>query len=357
MAITRHTIRVSDQLRIRLNNQVNAAVRELVIAWARAWTEVEPVWEAAIAELVEASKNGRWPTAAQIRRADTARRALEVVTREILGLAEFTGVTVMASTREVAAEVGWWQAQLITSQYPTSEQTLDLFIRLARVDPFAISAIVERTSGQIESLKRPLARDAREAMRQALVRGVTLGENPKRAAARMLKLSEQRFLGGLNRALTIARTEILDAHRSAAAAHHFDHDDVLSGWTWTSKLDRRTCPSCWAMHGSVFPLSAPGPLDHQCGRCVRIPNARSWAALGFPDIAEPPSLIPNAREKFAALPRAQQLQIMGPVRLQALDTGAISWRNLAMKRTTSGWRDSYVPVPVKGVRRKLLTPV
>lgn len=356
MPFTRETVRISDQLRVRLDHQTATLVRQLVEAWARAWTQVEPVWEAAIAELVEASSNGQWPTARQIARADQARRALEIVTREILGLAEFTGVTVLASTREVTGETALWQARLIASQYPVDEQTATLFARLTRVDQAAIGAIVERSQDQIESRKKPLARDAREAMKQALVRGVALGENPKKAAARMLALSEQRFLGGLSRAVTIARTEILDAHRSAAAAHHFDHDDVLSGWVWTSELSRTTCPSCWAMHGTVFPLTTPGPNDHQCGRCARVPVTRSWKTLGF-DVAEPPSLLPNAREKFAALPRAQQLRIMGPVRLQALDTGALKWKQLAVKRETPGWRESYVPISTKGVRRKLLTSV
>lgn len=356
MPITRNTIRISAQLRIRLDEQVDVAVRELVQAWARAWTQVEPVWEAAIADLVENSRDGRWPTARQIARADQARRAMEVVTREILDLAEFTGVTVLASTREVTAETALWQARLIASQYPVDEQTATLLATLRRVDPQAIGAIVERTTEIIESRKRPLARDAREAMRQALVRGVTLGENPKAAARRMLALSEQRFLGGLSRALTIARTEILDAHRSAAAAHHFDHDDVLTGWTWTSALDRRTCPSCWAMHGRVFPLAQPGPEDHQCGRCMRVPTTRSWKTLGF-DVEEPPSLLVNAQTKFAELPPAQQLAIMGPVRLQALNSGALTWKQLAVKRETPGWRDSWAPIPVKGVRRKLLTSV
>jgi DNA-directed RNA polymerase specialized sigma24 family protein len=356
MPITKHTVRISKELRVRLDDHVNVAVRELVQAWARAWNQVEPAWEAAIADLVENSSDGRWPTARQISRADKARQAMEIVTREILDLAEFTGVTVLASSREVTGETALWQARLIASQYPVEQQTATLLATLRRVDPAAISAIVERTTETIESRKRPLARDARESMRQALVRGVSLGENPKAAARRMLALSEQRFLGGLSRAVTIARTEIVDAHRSAAAAHHFDHDDVLLGWVWTSELSRRTCPSCWSMHGRVFPLSQPGPEDHQCGRCSRMPQTRSWKTLGF-DIEEPPSLLANAEDSFFALPRPQQLTIMGPVRLQALETGNLSWRQLAVKRETPGWRDSYTPIPVKGVRRKLLIPV
>lgn len=357
MAVSRRTLRISDQLRIRLDGQVNQAVRELVEAWALAWREVEPEWEAAIAVLVGLSKDGRWPTPAQIRRAAQARRALEATTRELLQLSEFTGVTVMATTREVTGETALWQARLIASQLPTEAGSIvDLTASLTRVDPFAIAAIVERATGQIESRRRALERHAVEAMRRALIRGVALGENPRTAAARMLRLAEHRFNGGLARALTIARTEILDAHRSAAAAHHFDHADVLRGWAWNAKLDVRTCPACWAKHGTVHELHEPGPYDHQCGRCSRMPLTRSWADLGY-DIEEPPSLLPDAEAVFDALPAWQKVRIMGPVRLQGLETGALPWTGLAVKRETPAWRDSWVPVPAGDVRRRLLQPV
>ncbi|MBA2952122.1 phage head morphogenesis protein [Nocardioides sp. MAH-18] len=356
MAIGHSTIRIADELRVRLDNQVDQAVRELVQAWARAWTQIEPAWETAIADLVATSKAGRWPSAGQIARAQTAQRALQVTTQEILNLAEFTGVTVMATTRDVTGETAMWQARLLVSQLPAEAYTMELFARLNRVDPDAIGAIVERTNTQIESLRRPLERHAREAMRQALVRGVALGENPRTAAARMLRLAEQRFNGGLNRALTIARTEIIDAHRSAAAVHHFEHSDVLAGWVWLAKLDVRTCPSCWGQHGRRYPLEQPGPEDHQCGRCSRMPLVRPWSELGF-DIEEPPSLLPDARAAFEELPAYEKNRIMGPVRLQGIETGALPWEALSVKRETTGWRDSWVPVPVQDVRRRLLQPV
>lgn len=358
MAITRRTLRISDQIRVILDQNIDWTVIALVQAWARAWEQVAPEWEAAIEELVALTSTGKWPNRMQIARAQQARLALEAVTRAVTDLAEFTGVTVVATTREVTGEVALWQARLIASQLPEQAgDTALLVARFNRVDPYAIGAIVERTVEQIESWKRPLAADATEAMRAALVRGVALGQNPKVAARRMMRIGEKRFNGGLTRALTLARTEIVDAQRSAAAAHHIEHDDVLTGWTWASKLDDRTCISCWARHGTTHDLAEPGPHDHQQGRCTRLPTTKSWAELGFTDVEEPPSLLVDSQAKFDALPRRRQLAIMGPVRLKAYETGAIGWADLSVRRNNDGWRDSWVPAPVGDVRRRLLSPV
>lgn len=355
MPVTRETLRLAKQLRIDVNGTVDVAVRELVEAWARAWEQIDGSWQAAVDDLVRLSKDGRWPSPAQIARADRAQKALQIATREILGLSEFTGVTVTTAAREVTDQVAFWQARLIASQMPREPGTVsaDLVARFSLVDANAIGAIVERSVDQINARTRPLSKAATEAMKQALVRGVAVGENPRAAARRMMRLAEGQFNGGLSRALVIARTEILDAHRSGTAAAQFANADILQGWMWDAQLDKRTCPSCWAKHGTVYDLAIPGPNDHQQGRCARTPVVKSWKDLGF-DITEPPSLISDAQQAFSRMPKTDQLQVLGPVRLKALDTGAMSWSQLSVRRTTNGWRDSYVPVSIDKARRALV---
>src|SRR3546814_11471968 len=74
---------------------------------------------------------------------------------------------------------------------------------------------------------------------------------------------------------------------------------------WVAQLDRRTCPSCWSQHGSKHALDEPGPLDHQQGRCARLPVTRSWRDLGF-DIDDPPSVVPDAETTFRGMRRGDQ---------------------------------------------------
>lgn len=95
--------------------------------------------------------------------------------------------------------------------------------------------------------------------------------------------------------------------------------------------------------------AANGIITHNC-RCVRMPKVKSWAELGIPG-QEEPDLTPDARARFAELPEADKLAIMGPARLHLLNTGLITFDDLATLRQTPAWRPSYVPTPVAELRR------
>lgn len=355
MAINRETIRISDGIKVTITGYVDGVTRDLVRGWARAWDELEAEWRAAAAELTTLRNDGRWPTRRQIALATQTRRALELTYAEILNLTNLGGVWVTTVANEIAALEDDWQRTLLASQYPPAAGgTSVVAATFNRVDEYALGAIVERTTENVTSAMRPLSDEATEAMKRELVRGVALGENPRAAADRMVRRVEGRFNGGLTRALNIARTEILDAHRSAAAASQFENADVMAGWTWAATLDTRTCPSCWAQHGTEHPLEEIGPIDHHQGRCARLPKAKTWRELGF-DIDEPPSVLPDAQQRFDSLPEADQLQIMGPVRLQAYRTGGLQWHELSVRTTNDGWRDSRVPISVGAARKTLVT--
>lgn len=100
------------------------------------------------------------------------------------------------------------------------------------------------------------------------------------------------------------------------------------------------------MHGRPFPLDQPGPQDHVCGRCTRLTRTKSWAELGI-DLPEPEAVgIPDAQTVFGRLPKADQIQIMGPARLKALDDGA-SWQSLSYSKPNVDWRPSQQITPVR----------
>lgn len=347
MAINDETLRLGRQLRIRVGAEVDQVVRELVQAWARAWDEVHGAWNDAAMDLAKYASldDGQWPDAWTIARHERAQAALLATYDEVLQLAEFTGVTVSDAVGRVVTDTPEWHARIIASQFPATADREALVARFNRVDRFALSAIVERTTQQVTSTMWLLPYQAQEQMRRVLIRGVALGDNPRRAAAEMVARAEGTFNGGLTRALTIARTEMLDAHRSAGAASHFANADVLTGWVWLAQLDTRTCPSCLAMHGTEHNLDEVGPMDHQQGRCARMPKTKTWRDLGI-DLDEPADITPDAKAWFDGLSRADQTKVMGPDRLAALDAG-VPWHDLAQRRTTPGWRDSWAPTPAR----------
>lgn len=347
MAVNRETLRLLDGMRIAMLQPVDAAAQEIIRAWGTAWNELAGEWDAALQDLVAASKDGRWPSRRQVSRARRAQRAMETTRAALLDLSRQLPVTVTQALPTMTADAVAWSNRLTAAQYPVQAGTaVQIMATFDVVSDAALNAIVKRTTERITSLSRPLSPQAEQAMRSTLIRGIAVGDNPIETAKLMLNRVEDAFNGGRNRALVIARTEMLDAHRAAGRAQDLANADVLQGWQWVAQLDRRTCPSCWAQHGSMHDLDELGPEDHQQGRCARVPVTKSWASLGFHGIDEPASILPDAEQVFAGMPREDQLAVMGAKRLDLLDSGKASWSDLSVKRTTTGWRDSYAPRPV-----------
>jgi SPP1 gp7 family putative phage head morphogenesis protein len=344
MPITTETLRLVNGMRVQIDATVDAAAADLIRAWAVAWDEVAGEWAAALADLVANTTGGHWPTRGKVLRAERARRALQVTERALDAAVAQSEARVLQAVPTLTTSAAAWSAQIVASQLPAMIPG-EFAVAFNRVDPDAVAAIVARTTEQIHALHYPLARDAVRAMKTTLVRGVAVGDNPRRAAAIMLDRTQTTFNGGRNRALVIARTEMLDAHRAASREQDRANADVLNGWQWVSSLDRRCCPSCWSKHGTTYPVDDPGPLDHQQGRCTGVPVTKSWADLGF-TIDEPPSVLADAEAVFKGLDPADQLAIMGRGRLDALTSGRASWGDLSTRRRTDGWRDSYAPTPL-----------
>lgn len=347
MAITRETLRLAKALRVNVSSITDARTRTLVRAWVRAWDELAAQIAAGIDDALATTQAGSWPSRAQIIRTQRLMEALDQALLRLDTLAAEAGVQISDDVRRAAGLGADAQPHLIASQLPhEGATTAEFAVRFDRLAPNTLDVIVARTAQQVTSVLRPLSDRAYEAMLRELIRGVAVGDNPRETARRMLARVEGQFNGGLTRALVVARTEVLDAHREAARASRVANRDILNGWVWTAALTKRTCPACWSKHGTRYPADTPGPWGHQACRCTAAPLAKSWRELGF-NIDEPPSLMPDARATFNALPKADQVAIMGPARLAALNAGRVGWSQLATTRTTPGWRDSVVPTPVK----------
>lgn len=344
MAVTAETLGILERVRSELTGMTDAQTLALTRAWVEAWDVLLPELEAAFAALLNDSTAGKVVPYATVRRNEVLRAALETsreLLKELAGQVE--GVVLPYLDPAVLAGVDS-TLDLLRSQLPAGASGAAL--NFSRPAEAALAEIVRRTTEQIHSTAWPLAAEHQRVMRRALVRGIAVGDNPRATAARILRETEKKFNGGLTRALNIARTETLDAHRAAAQAAHKAATEVSTEWEWSAKLDARTCPSCWAKHGTRYPVDQFGPEDHQSGRCARLPVTKSWKDLGF-DIEEPPSLMPDARAVFDSLTPESQAAILGPGRLKLLQDGGIDWADLSTKRTTDGWRDSYGVKPLR----------
>ncbi|MEU4558535.1 hypothetical protein AB0F72_09095 [Actinoplanes sp. NPDC023936] len=139
------------------------------------------------------------------------------------------------------------------------------------------------------------------------------------------------FTGGRHRAVGVATV------RPDGQAPHLMHEaDEAPGWIWVGRLDATSCSGCWAMHGTRHALRDPGWPGCPGCNCVRLPMWRTRTAGGIPD----------AEARFADLPHADQLRIMGPARLDLLRSGRIGWADLVARNDGPGRSRSYGPAPL-----------
>lgn len=348
MAITRETLRIVDRIRKDLTTMTDAQTLALVRAWTEAWDVLAPEFNDALVELLAGAKDGAVARSV-VAKSSRLRDALQAARAVLDDLAAQTDGLLSNDVSAAVLDAVDGHAALIGSQLPTN--VAQVGVSFTRMSPEALAAIVERSTQRIHSSTRPLPADVERVMKREMIRGIAVGDNPRRTAARIVKQAEGRFNGGLTRALTIARTETLDAHREATQASEKANKKILEEWEWHAALGARTCPSCWAKHGTRHPLDEAGPNDHQNGRCARVSVTKSWKELGF-DIEEPASITPDAEAAFNDLTPDTQKKIMGSQRLELLQSGQISWADLSTKHTTAGWRESYGATTLKDLLAK-----
>jgi SPP1 gp7 family putative phage head morphogenesis protein len=348
VAITSETLRIVDRIRKDLTKMTDAQTYALVKAWAEAWDVLAPAFTDALLELMAGAEDGMVARSV-VARSTRLRDALQSTRAVLDELAAQTDGLVSNDVSTAVLDAVDSHAALINSQLPAN--TASVGVSFTRTSPEALAAIVERTTQRIHNNTRPLPADVERIMKRELIRGVAVGDNPRVTARRIVGQAERHFNGGLTRALTIARTETLDAHRAATQASEKANKTILAEWEWHAALNARTCPSCWAKHGTRHPLDEAGPNDHQNGRCARVTVTKTWKELGF-DIEEPASVTPDAETAFNNLTPDTQKRIMGAQRLELLQSGQIGWQDLSTKNTTAGWRDSYTATPVRDLIKK-----
>lgn len=321
-------------------------VRDIVAAWVGAWNDLRPQFEDALSDVMLGAEDG-YVTHAQMSKATRLAKALKAAHTQLTFLAEENERLILRDLDDAISAVVDANAAAITAQLPAGQA--GLVVTWDRMDEKAMAAIVTRTTQQVQSARWHLADDAVAAMKKNLIRGIALGDNPRKVRTKMVKDTETAFNGGLSRALNLARTEMIDAHRFASQASDEANKDVVKGWTWITELSSRTCIACAVMHGTEHPMTEYGPKGHQSCRCTRAPITKTWAELGIPGIEDTKPTLQDPQAWFDGLTVDSQLDVMGKSqkRLDAYLNGDITWSELAATRRTPEWRDSIVPIPVR----------
>lgn len=341
MPVTADTLRLLEQLVVDLDDIIDTPVRELARAYGQAWDAVVDQLHDALLDLAERGDL----TQTQLLRSSRVASALAAIADQLDALTAHSAVAITTATGQVTSVSVTAQAAIAASQLPAAAAG----IQLATVNPDVIGTIVARTTGQITARTRPLAAAGQVAVRRALVQGAATSDNPVKVARNMVRLARA---GGVDlpvaRATAIARTELLDASRAATQAWGLANSATLRGWEWLSNRSATTCPACWAMDGTLHELTETGPDGHPNCRCTRMVRTKTWRELGI-DLDEPDDGRLPAEDHFRSLSRDEQLAVMGPGRLKALDDG-VPWSSLAAEKPNADWRRSFAVTPVRDLQ-------
>lgn len=338
MTVNRATLRVEKQLQAALADVLDAQTRSIVGAWGTAWEQAVAELDAAMLDLTTAARQGR-VTRTMVLRSSRAQAGMTALGEALEIAAMQTGQVITSDLQQVIERATGAEFDMLATQ--TGPRRGVVMADLRRADPEQIAAMVRRSTEQVTALTRPLAAETFQVVRADLLRGVVVGDNPRAAARRMVRAAEDRTNFGLQRAMTISRTEMMDATRTAAQHVDEQNADVVAGWVWVAALSPRTCPACLAMNGTVHAVDEPGPLGHQQCRCARVPSTVSWADLGI-DLPDTPPAVPDAEAYFEGLTEGQQRALLGRRRFEAWQAGDYPMDRWATRRSNEGWRDSYV---------------
>lgn len=186
----------------------------------------------------------------------------------------------------------------------------------------------------LASLLDELPVDARAVVRSGLTEAMAQGWNPRKTA----RAIRHGLNGSLVRAMRIARTEQLRAYRFAAIENYKANGRVVDGWVWVSVLDERTCPVCWAMHGSFWSLSTQFASHIQC-RCAPVPHVAGVDNAVFG----------KGPELFEQLSDEKKIKILGRKKLELYRKGA-PLEAFVKRNIDPRWGLSRMEVPARDVR-------
>lgn len=120
----------------------------------------------------------------------------------------------------------------------------------------------------------------------------------------------------------------LRAYREATRLDYLANDDLLDGWVWSAACDRRTCITCWALHGRVYKLSRQMPAHPQC-RCAMQPQLKAAYRGSY----EPQ----RGAVLFAAAAPEVQRAVLGPGAYAEYRRGRVQIENFVSFRRSREW--------------------
>lgn len=317
------------QLKAALLVREDAAMREMARRWLQVERNLSNEFVLLATELADLAAVGQAPTTAQLWQLSRYRSLLTQTTAEFEQYAAW-------ATPQIAAE----QAALGALAITHAEQAIQLsffeygmgrtaFNRLpvtALEHHFGLSS-TGAPVGELLRTRMVMAPDGTplpgvwERLVKTLQDGVTLGRNPRLTA----ELLAGDLTGGLQKAMTIARSEQMRVYR-LANAEAYQTSGVVREHLRLTAHNMRVCAACLADEGTAYPLSKSIP-DHPNGCCTGVPVL----------IGKPAPQWTKGEAWLQTQDYAIQESILGPGRCQAWLDNEFDFADLARHSIDPTW--------------------
>lgn len=171
-------------------------------------------------------------------------------------------------------------------------------------------------------------------MLDQLIRGVSLGFNPKVIARDMVRNGLSQTLA---RVMTTARTEPLRVYRESSR-QQYQASGVVSHFRRLATRDRRACPACLFADGEVYELGE-SLREHPQGRCTTIPVVDGFKPVEWE----------KGIDWFRKQPPRHQRRTLGNGVFDAWQRGEIELEQTVSVRQDPTWGDSLQPTPLRDI--------
>lgn len=295
---------------------------------ARRWLQVDRALEAEMLKTAMALAEKGILTEAMILRNERFQRLLWLARAEYAQFADDFGERV-GNMQDYAVMKGVSDASKALNAV-IEEAGLGIEFEMLNVD--AINAFFGM-SADGTPLRDLLMKDygsAVDGMVDALTKGLGLGLHPEKIAAEMA----EGFAVGLQKAMLIARTEMLRAYR-AGTLEQYRASEVVTAYKRLAVKDDTTCLGCLMQDGETYD-TAEEFAEHPNGRCTLVPVVRG---AGEPTWT-------TGKEWLAGLSEDRQRSILGDERFDLWKSGGASLEDFSTLVPNETWGGSFVPTPL-----------
>lgn len=328
----------AERFRRRLDKLEAGALRQVLDEWTR----IRGVIDDRIVELDQILKQADPDDTVQAIEAarDRLSRQRDTLIRQVDDYARFVQAGIHTAQAQAANLAQDEAATLVGQQLgPRAAEAGVTFNRLP-------STAVEQMLGQLQTgplqeLIAGFGTRFADTIRDELVDGVALGRNPRLVARRIVQTVDMPRW----RALNMTRTETLRAYRESSRRAMTANRRVVAQVRWSAALDSRTCPACWAQHGTVFPVEYT-MVTHPSCRCSLLPQTKPFAELGIPGVQDTPLRMDDGPTLFAGQPAAVQRAVLGPAKYQAYQDGMFDLPDVVATRHDRDWGDTMIVRPL-----------